>query len=187
MVEAWKQFSESFRNFPFNVNVIYVAPMNYGPMNLLHQEPTGYHATMIGFPYDDLTMWRNMYPEDIFANQLQLVADGWAKGLEILAGAASMVRPEEEAAFNDLQTIAEAAYCHFRSTVQQVRFVMARQAGDRQSMQELIRQERDIARRLYDIVRRDSRIGFEASNHYYYTLNDLREKVLSCELMLETE
>ena len=51
--------------------------------------------------------------------------------------------------------------------------------------QELIRQERDIARRLYDIVRRDSRIGFEASNHYYYTLNDLREKVLSCELMLE--
>ena len=185
--EAWKQFSESFRNFPFNVDVIYVAPMNYGPMNLLHQEPTGYHATMIGFPYDDLTMWRNMYPEDIFANQLQLVADGWAKGLEILACAASMVRPEEEAAFNDLQTIAEAAYCHFRSTVQQVRFVMARQAGDRQTMQELIRQERDIARRLYDIVRRDSRIGFEASNHYYYTLNDLREKVLSCELMLEKE
>ena len=62
---------------------------------------------------------------------------------------------------------------------------MARQTGDRQSMQELIRQERDIARKLYDIVRRDSRIGFEASNHYYYTLNDLREKVLSCALMLE--
>lgn len=27
---------------------------------------------------------------------------------------------------------------------------------------------------------RDSRIGFEASNHYYYTANDLKEKILIC-------
>ena len=30
----------------------------------------------------------------------------------------------------------------------------------------------------------DSRIGFEASNHYLYTANDLREKVLNCEHLL---
>ena len=184
---AWKQFSEAFRNFPFHVNVLYVAPMNYGPMNLLHREPTGYRATMVGFPYDDLESWRSLYPQEIFLDQMEKITAGWREGLQTLADAAGMVQPEEAAAFSDLQTIAEAAYCHFQTTVQQIRFVMARQAGDRQSMQELIRQERDIARRLYDIVRRDSRIGFEASNHYYYTLNDLREKVLSCELMLEKE
>ena len=42
----------------------------------------------------------------------------------------------------------------------------------------------ELALRLYRIVRRDSRIGFEASNHYYYTLNDLMEKVVSCSFIL---
>ena len=182
---AWKQFSEAFRNFPFHVNVLYVAPMNYGPMNLLHREPTGYRATMVGFPYDDLESWRSLYPQEIFLDQMEKITAGWREGLQTLADAAGMVQPEEAAAFSDLQTIAEAAYCHFQTTVQQIRFVIARQNGDSKEMQEMIRQERDIARRLYDIVRRDSRIGFEASNHYYHTLNDLREKVLSCELMLE--
>ncbi|MBQ4336207.1 MAG: hypothetical protein IJC34_03370, partial [Lentisphaeria bacterium] len=182
---AWKQFSEAFRNFPFHVNVLYVAPMNYGPMNLLHLKPTGYHATMVGFPYDDLESWRSLYPQEIFLDQMEKITTGWRDGMQTLADASGMVRPEEEAAFRDLQKIAGAAYCHFQSTVQQIRFVMARQRGDRKEMQEMIRQERDIARELYGIVRQDSRIGFEASNHYYYSLNDLREKVLSCELMLE--
>jgi hypothetical protein len=184
---AWKQFSEAFRNFPFHVNVLYVAPMNYGPMNLLHREPTGYRATMVGFPYDDLESWRSLYPQEIFLDQMEKITAGWREGLQTLADAAGMVQPEEAAAFSDLQTIAEAAYCHFQTTVQQIRFVIARQNGDSKEMQEMIRQEREIALKLYNIVRRDSRIGFEASNHYYYTLNDLREKVLSCELMLEKE
>ena len=42
------------------------------------------------------------------------------------------------------------------------------------------REEIELALKLHAIVRRDSRIGFEASNHYYYSLNDLREKVVSC-------
>ena len=159
--------------------------MNYGPMNLLHREPTGYRATMVGFPYDDLESWRSLYPQEIFLDQMEKITAGWREGLQTLADAAGMVQPAEAAAFNDLQTNAEAAYCHFQTTVQQIRFVIARQNGNGREMQEMIRQEREIARKLYDIVRRDSRIGFEASNHYYYTLNDLREKVLSCELMLE--
>ena len=51
-------------------------------------------------------------------------------------------------------------------------------------MAECVRGEIELALKLYDIVRRDSRIGFEASNHYFYTLNDLREKVVSCARIL---
>ena len=31
----------------------------------------------------------------------------------------------------------------------------------------------------------DSRIGFEASNHYYYSLNDLIEKMVNCENVID--
>ena len=47
---AWRAFSEAFRQFPFHIGVVYTAPQNYGPMNLLHASPTNYKATMIGFP-----------------------------------------------------------------------------------------------------------------------------------------
>ncbi len=34
--------------------------------------------------------------------------------------------------------------------------------------------------KLHDIMMKDSRIGYEASNHYYYTTNDLKEKIINC-------
>jgi hypothetical protein len=45
----------------------------------------------------------------------------------------------------------------------------------------VIDEEIEIAKALYDIASRDSRIGYEASNHYFYTLQDLVEKVICCE------
>ncbi len=46
--------------------------------------------------------------------------------------------------------------------------------------------EIQIARQLFTLVCRDSRIGFEASNHYYYLPLDLVEKVVNCEYVLNT-
>jgi hypothetical protein len=179
VVQAWKIFSDAFREFPFNVNVIYTAPVNYGPMNLLHLHPTGYQATMVGFPYDDLESWRAVYPEDVFIRQFQLLTDQWRQGLEILAKVT-----EKNAVFTDMQRIAAAAYCHWRSTLKQAEFVRARNNQDREKMCQCVREERDLALQLHAIAKMDSRIGFEASNHYYYSLNDLCEKVINCEYIL---
>ena len=37
---------------------------------------------------------------------------------------------------------------------------------------------KDAVRRLLALRARDSRLGYEASNHYFYTVNDLIEKCL---------
>ncbi len=183
---VWKVFSEAFRNFPFNIHVIYKGPMNYGPMNLLHLNNTGYQASMIGFPYDDLETWRGPYPAEIFANQFRLLTDGWKEGLDMLKSLSAMVRDDEQEAYNELCVISEASFCHLRSTYCQISFVMARNNGfDKEGMAAAVREEIELAQQLHEIVRRDSRIGFEASSHYYYTLNDLREKVVSCVNILE--
>jgi hypothetical protein len=44
--------------------------------------------------------------------------------------------------------------------------------------------EEEHAKVLYALQREDSRIGFEASNHYYYLPQDLVEKDLNCERIL---
>ncbi|OQA83355.1 MAG: hypothetical protein BWY31_02894 [Lentisphaerae bacterium ADurb.Bin242] len=183
--EAWKKFSEAFREFPFHVGTLYVGPMNYGPMNLLHLEKTGYAATMIGFPYDDIGGWRSIYPEDVLEDQFRKLTEGWKKGLDTLAELEPLIREGERAEYEEIRTISRAAYCHLRSTYLQVRFTRARNNGfDRAVMKECAREELELAVELHKIARADSRIGFEASNHYYYSLNDLREKVICCENIL---
>src|SRR5690606_33209808 len=64
--KAWTAFSEAFREFPYGGSVLYRAPQQYGPSNLLYLKPTHYAATMVGFPYDDLDGWRGQYPKDVF-------------------------------------------------------------------------------------------------------------------------
>ena len=186
VLRAWKCFSEAFHKyFPFNLcATIYFAPQNFGPMTLLYPEPTGRDASMIGFPFDDLETWRGAkgnaaaaplehpYPPEVMEEAFRLLSEEWEKGLRILAPLALAGKAAEELA--ELKTIAQAVYCHFRSSYLQIRWV--RHRGDRS----ILREERDLALRLLRIVRRDSRIGYEASNHYFYTENDLLEKILNC-------
>lgn len=192
--QAWSAFSSAFGHFPFDIGVAYTAPQNIGPANLLYDKPTGFSATMVGIPYDDLKRWRSIYPEEVLEEQFQLVADGWKQGLDILKEAESHIDSSDSrktAAFVDLQHVAKAAYCHLKTSHLQTMFVRLRDkldaAADNQEAERLkeqlfaiIDEEIELAKELYHIVRNDSRIGFEASNHYFYTVQDLKEKVINC-------
>lgn len=190
---AWTAFSKAFRQFPYHGTVLYRAPQQFGPSNLLFAERTGYAATMVGFPYDDVDGWRGPYPPHVLAEQFQRVADGWAEGLEAMKEAVEQTPPDRRETAEADSRVARAAHLHFASVANQIRFVLARDrladedipATDRRQLREQILQllddETDLARQLFAIVRQDSRIGFEATNHYYYLPRDLIEKVLNCE------
>ncbi|UVI28536.1 hypothetical protein [Paenibacillus spongiae] len=191
IAEASDAFSSAFREFPFGINTVYFAPQNYGPANLLYMQPTGYAATMIGCPYDDLPAWRSFYPEAVFAKQFKKLSSGWKKGLHRLERARKNLLPGTEREFDDLMNAASAAYLHFRSTYSQITFVIsrnrylkARRPGTRleagRKLMAIAQEEADHAMQLMELLKRDSRIGFEASNHYYYTVQDLIEKRLNC-------
>ncbi len=52
--QAWTAFSQALRQYPYDGRVVYLAPQQMGPANLLYARPTGYAATMVGIPYDDV-------------------------------------------------------------------------------------------------------------------------------------
>ena len=56
---------------------------------------------------------------------------------------------------------------------------MSRDEKDTAGMRKAIAAERDTVRTLIPLRGQDSRIGFEASNQYYYTLRDLVEKLIN--------
>jgi hypothetical protein len=180
---AWKKFSEVFREYPFDGGVIYNAPVQLGPANLLFAKKTGYAATMVGLPYDDVRGWRGPYQPEILAGQYEKVAAGFREGIADLEMAASKAPAEAK---RDLG-VARAAQIHFQGVANQVRFVLARDsaAGAERSakMKKILQDERELAVNLFKLTREDSRIGFEASNQYYYLPQDLMEKVINCDFI----
>ena len=131
---AWKAFSSAFREYPYDGAVLYNGPQQFGPANLLFASPTGYHATMVGFPYDDLNAWRGPYPPEVFASQFEKVARGWQAGVAELRGVSGTAALED-------QRLAQAASLHFASAANQARFVLARSAGRRDEMARIARGE----------------------------------------------
>ena len=194
VVRAWKSFSTAFSEFPYHIGTVYNAPMQAGPSNLLWASATGYRATMVGFPYDDLTSWRQVYPTKVFVDQLRKIADGFDAAIARLKEQTSSSKLNEnfQNALEQEIRVATAASIHFRSTANQALFVELRdelqkspdKSPLRNELIQILRSEIDLARQLYRIQMLDSRIGFEATNHYFYIPQDLLEKIVNCEHLI---
>ena len=196
---TWTAFSVAFREFPFDGGVVYSAPLQVGPANLLWARPTGYPASMVGIPYDHLDGWRGPYPAAVFVAQFEKMAAGLdlaANGLaRLVAGAGPETTADQRRAAGQEADLGRAMAAYYRSVANQSRFVLARDrlAGATREqrgpllaeLETVIRSELGLAKTLHGLQVRDSRIGFEASNQYFYLPIDLAEKVLNCRWLLD--
>lgn len=192
-VEAWAIFSEAFEMFPYGVS-IYVLPTQHGPANLLRLKPTGLKAGMILFPYDQYESWKGAYPAEVVQRLMAQMAARWRTGLEVLRKAVTLAPKDGRRAAQLELAIAQTCQTHFESTANQVEFYLLRdemaQASEprraeiRRSMIGVAKRERELSRAQFLVARRESLIGYEASNHYYYTPWDLVEKMLNCERVM---
>ena len=153
---------------------------------------------MWGIPYDHLTGWRGPYPPEVFATQFEKVAAGWEAGIAELREAVDRTPPDRREDVRADLYFAQAAGICFQSVANQTRFVVARDTladpggtlspEDRRRLRNEIRRllesEIVLAKRLYTLTRKDSRIGFEPSCQYFYLPLDLVEKVVNCRWLL---
>lgn len=205
LLKFWEACSQAMREFPFHIGVVYQAPLQFGPANLLWAQATGFKAAMVGLAYDDLESWRAIYPPEVFIQQLDKTADGFMAAVSACRAAF----PQPAAEVRQEMDFAETAALHWRSVAAQSRLVLLRDAitakskaaGDTTSgagspsanpgnatagpfnspeARLLLEVEIASSKRLHTLQSADARIGFEASNQYYYTPLDLVEKVLCC-------
>jgi hypothetical protein len=177
-VQAWEIFSEAFLLFPYGVS-IYVLPLQHGPANPLRLRPTGLAPGMILFPYDAYQAWKGAYPPKVVQELMAKLASRWRDGLNILEKLDIRGRADAELEL----AIARTCHNHFESVANQLQFYLLRdeysgatpdrQRAIREEMIKLAMRERELAIAQYQVARKESRIGYEASNHYYYTHIDL--------------
>jgi hypothetical protein len=188
-VQAWEIFSEAFQSFPYGV-AIYTLPVQHGPANPLRLHPTGLAPGMMLFPYDNYQAWKGQYPPEVIRQLMSKMAFRWAAGVALLEKIDVAGRPEAQLEL----AIARTCHSHFESTANQLEFYLLRDEAPsattdrvtaiRARLIAIAERERELAQKQYKVAEGDSRIGYEASNHYYYTPIDLLEKILNCDQVI---
>lgn len=172
--EAEKQFSKAFSEFPFDIGVLYRGPQNAGPSTLLFEKPTGYKSTMTCFAYDDLDSWRKIYPTEIFESQFEKLCQKWKIGLDMLA--------DDDG--SETAVMARATYGLFYSSLNQIRFIRARDEERYADAAAIAREELDVAKDMLSLMNKNAAIGYEAANHYYFSKGQIAEKIINCHYIM---
>ncbi|MGN1347079.1 MAG: hypothetical protein ACI4V1_09845 [Eubacteriales bacterium] len=189
LTKAFHCFSEAFDAYPFHIGCAYNGPQHSAPANLLYAVPTGFGATMVGYPYDALDDWRSIFPVETYVSQVKTLSDGWNRGLELLREAENGAPSSGK--LRELTDCAEVCGCHFRSMYLQCAFLLLRDGRASEmgptelTAAEILREEEAIAVKTAEIVSRNPTIGYESSNHYFYHRNALLEKVVNCRYLYE--
>jgi len=192
--EAWTLFSTGYREFPYNIGLCYQGPQQWGAANLFFPRPTGYMATMVGIPYDDVKGWCSIYPPDVAAAQFRKVANHFAKGLLPLREAVALSPPERKRQTEAEYRFADAARLHFAASANMIEFNTLRnqlleEKDDAEkkrigaAMESVIEAEIQVAKEMYRLAKSDAQIGYESSNHYFYLPIDIAEAILSARYM----
>lgn len=193
--KAWTEFSDGFHEFPYHIETVYNGPHNMGPANPFYLTPSNMKSTMVGIPYDDLKSWNTVFPNDIFANQYNKVSEGFSRGCRTLEeGIKSLDINDREKL--DLELIrARAVQIHFASAANQTRFIVARDQFIKssdcvekknllESMKMITLKEISLVKTMIPLIKKDSYLAFESSNHYFYIPQDLIEKYINLKSIL---
>ena len=176
-------FSEAFKNYPMG-EVLYNGPQSLGPLNFWYSEPTGLASTMVTFPYDAIDTWKlNWSPDpacidntdEEFCGAIQRVVSGFSEGIAILEGSALTKNAEE------LLNMAKVMYINLYSLLLQFEYFRNRENISKERALELIEKDEALLFSLYEICKNDARVGYEASNHYFFARNTFFEKLLNFE------
>jgi len=173
--DAVKLMCEAYREYPFSMTVIYVSPKNMGVANRWSLEPNSNKSCMVGWTYDDCESYAKPYTPQILMSQFEKVIAGWEKGVTLLEKAAGT-----SAAADELLLFSKVALNHFKAEVLHTRYVLAKRDLPK-SKAELLRifeEERELCLEMLTLLPKSTFIGFETSNHYFYTERDVMEKLV---------
>lgn len=170
-----QKICSGFENYPFAIDPLYNSPKTLGPANLWSREQEYNTSTMTCYAFDDYETWLTPYPYETYVSLFEKLLKDWQKGIEILKTA----KPTKQT--DELIRMAETAYIHLRSDWLHTRYAYLKRdwAKNENELREIIDVAREDTIRLIALMRQDARIGFEASNQYYYADRHLIEKILN--------
>jgi len=178
---AWELFSEGYSEYPYHILSVYAGPHHMGVANPFFLKPTGYAASMVGLPYDDLQGWISVYPVETYVSQFQALCKKFEEGVAVLESALEDADESQRRILEVDILRAKAIRAHFSSTINQALFTQSRNEEDAEGMLSAINAEEALASEYLDYVLSDPTLGYESSNQYFFVPQDIVEKMINLE------
>jgi len=177
---AVTKICEGFREYPFSVRHMYDSPQNLGPANMWSLYPDEKTSGMICNSWDDYKFWTSPYPYEVFISQTEKMLALWKEGIDILS------EIKGDAKVSELLSMAEVSYIHLESDLVHTKYAYLKSdiEKNRDELISLMKYEKLRTEKLISFVLSDGRFGFEASNHYYYNVNLLKEKLINMDKLI---
>ncbi len=169
---------KALKLLPYSQSLLYMSPLQIGPTNLLYKSKTNRVSTMVTYPYDDISSWLGNYDRDAFVSSMSKLIKIYKKGIKVLSKIDSA-----NYLTNELIRNAKAYLINIESLLNQYLYIEARDKGSNDLNKYLIK-EYKLTKELYLLVSSDSKIGFEASNQYYYTQHNFLEKIINIKQLM---
>lgn len=168
--------SSGFTEYPFSCDHLYFSPETLGEANLWSLEYDERASGMVCYAFDDYERWLEKYPLDIFLQQTEKMLTLWGEGVDIL-------RTSLGKRARELALFAEVAYLHLECDLLHTRYASLKRntTENRDELLSIFDRAERSAKRLIELSSLDGRIAFEASNHYFYTIPRLVERILNLE------
>ena len=178
--QAVSCFCQGFREYPFSIDSLYFSPKTLGCANLWSLEKEEKQSTMVCYAFDDYENWIKPYSVGVYLSQYEKLLTAWETGCQLLEGNVGEKVVQ-------LRIFAKAALSHFKADYLQTKFSYLKRDSKKnaEELKKTITQERENALQLLDLLYDNACVGFEASNHYYYTDRNLVEKILLMEQFCE--
>ncbi len=178
--QAVKTFSEAYAGYPFSLSSIYCGGQHLACGNMWSLELTNCNSTMVCFTYDD-ECWAYPYGLDGYIRLLTELTKKWSEGQTLIENRSGNLT------FEELKRVAEGVYLQMSAAKNLAEFVKYKKSVEENKTRllEITAAEREITKRLYALIGRDAKIGYEISNHYFYNANLLLEKFLNLDYIEE--
>lgn len=174
-------FCDGFRNFPFSIYVLYYSPHTLGPSNLWSLKQEKKSSSMVCFSFDDYKTYMSPYPYAVYIRQYRKLLNRFEKAIELLE---KYIYDKD---IREIYSYMRVAYVHFKADLLQTRFshYKDKPIKNKEILLDCLNKEREITIELIELMANDSCIGFEASNHYFYTERNLLEKIINTDKLIQ--
>ena len=131
---------------------------------------------MVGLTFDRYEGWIYPYSIEQYLNAYTALITKWKDGLDEFN---NIINSNE--VIDKIKLYAKVAFLHFRADYHQTIYsYYKRNKSNYQSEIKFLLKEclKDVYE-LIDICKNDATIGYEASNHYFYSIRQLKEKIIN--------
>ena len=136
---------------------------------------------MVSYAFDDYENWIYPYTYEVYVSQYAKLLSSWKKGVEIL----DEIKGNE--LIDQINLYAKVAYLHFEADYLQTQYSYYKRDAKKYKNDVIPLIERAIVatKELMELQVKDSKIGYEASNHYFYTVRTLKERLIDYNELLK--